>query len=186
MTMARKKWIILIAAVLLILLLSGKVANAANAVSPNLGVGTQRKSFLGDANQPRGIRNNNPGNLKMNNPQEGWLGSIDRSENTDGVFEQFLFYEYGLRAMLKLMRNKMNRDGHNSIRKLIYSWAPPIENDTEAYVAYVENKTSIPQNQVITTGDKDRIFLIAQAIESQENGKIVMTRTDFDKADALI
>lgn len=186
MTASAKKWIIVVAAVGLLLLLSSELAKAANVVAPNLGVGTQRKSFLGQADLPRGIRNNNPGNLKMTTPQQGWLGSIDRGENTDGVFEQFVFYGYGLRAMLKLMRNKMTRNGDNSIRKLIYSWAPPGENSTENYIAAVENVTGIPQNQVIDVNDKDRLFAIAQAIESQENGKVVMTRRDFDNAYALI
>ena len=50
----------------------------------------------------------------------------------------------------------------------------------------MENVTGIPQNQVIDANDKDRLFAIAQAIESQENGKVVMTRRDFDNAYNLI
>ena len=181
-----KKIAIVIAVIFFLLLLSRQVVKAANTVAPGLGLGTQKKSFLGRTDLPLGLRNNNPGNLKMTSPQQGWMGSINRAENTDGTFEQFLFYVYGLRAMLKLMRSKMKEEGKNTIRRLITTWAPPSENSTETYIAHVAEATGIPQNQPIDINDRDRLYALARAIELFENGQVVMTRTDFDQAFDLI
>lgn len=180
-----KKGIVVVLLVVLFFLLSGRVAKAANTISPDLGAGTNKKSFLGRNNLPRGIRNNNPGNLKITNPQQGWMGSIDASENKDGVFEQFLFYTYGLRAMLKLIQNKI-RAGDNTIRKLIRVWAPSSENDTEAYIRMVEQETGILQNLPLFLNNKEQLFAIAKAIEQHENGMSVMTEDDFNQAYNLI
>lgn len=181
-----KQVAIVLAILVFVLLLGRQVLKAANTVAPKLGLGTQRKSFLGRTDLPRGLRNNNPGNLKLTDPQQGWLGSIERPENTDGTFEQFLFYVYGLRAMIKLMRNKMKREGQNTIRRLIRSWAPPGENATEAYIANVAQASGIPQNQPIDINDRERLYALARAIELFENGQVVMSRTDFDQAFALL
>lgn len=181
-----KKVAIVFAFIVLLLLLSRQILKAANTVAPGLGLGTQRKSFLGRTDLARGLRNNNPGNLVLTEPQQGWMGSIDRPNNTDGTFEQFLFYVYGLRAMLKLMRNKMKVEGQNTIRRLITTWAPPSENATEAYIAQVADATGIPQNQPIDINDRERLYALARSIELFENGQTVMSRTDFDQAFALL
>lgn len=180
--MQRKGIIIAVVVVALLLLTAIGLRASPSGVGGALG---GEVSFLGRSDLPRGLRNNNPGNLKMTSPQQGWRGALDRSKNTDGVFEQFSSYHLGLRAMLKLVVNKIN-DGHSSIRKLIEQWAPRTENNTEAYIIHVERKTGIPQNQPISIYDTDRLFLLAKAMELHENGMEVMNRKQFDKAYAVI
>lgn len=52
----------------------------------------------------RGVRNNNPFNIKMSN-KNNWLGKVKHSSNTDGTFEQFISMKYGLRAGVRLLKN---------------------------------------------------------------------------------
>lgn len=48
---------------------------------------------------PRGIRNNNPLNIKIGN---NWLGEV--TDPTDPIFEQFVSMKYGLRAAFIILR----------------------------------------------------------------------------------
>lgn len=179
----QRKWIIIAVVIIALLLLTFIGLRAAPTTVSSVLSG--ELSYLGRTDFPRGIRNNNPGNLKMTNPQQGWRGALALSENSDGVFEQFDSYHFGLRAMLKLMTNKISA-GHSSIRKLIEVWAPRTENNTESYISHMESRTGIPQNQPISIYDRDRLFLLAKAIEYHENGMEVMSRKQFEKAYAAI
>lgn len=176
----------LLAILIFVLLVARQVVKANQRLSSPATGNNSKKSYLGMTNLPRGLRNNNPGNLILTAPPQGWLGSIEPQANTDDTFEQFFFYIYGLRAMLKLMRNKMHQEGRNTIRRLIGSWAPPNENQTEEYIAAVSVATGIPQNQPIDINDPERLYLLARSIELLENGQNIMTRTDFDQAFALL
>lgn len=116
---------------------------------------------------PRGIQNNNPGNLVITNIN--WQGKVPVSQNTDGKFEQFTSMAYGVRAMLKDLIDDIDNDGNNTIRKLITVYAPPRENDTEAYIKLVSSKTGIPENQPLTI-DKNTLLKVGSAITGVENG----------------
>ena len=95
-------------------------------------------SYLGRADLPRGMRNNNPGNLRISNNQ--WQGKVPVWENTDGEFEQFKEYRYGVRAMIKLIQNYI-RSGDNTLVTIISRYAPATENDTAAYIRAVAGAT---------------------------------------------
>ena len=89
--------------------------------------------------EPRGIRNNNPLNIRKGN---NWKG--ERPNQTDPAFEEFESMEYGIRAAIKLIRNKIQGKGKGhrplcTIRTLVSSWAPPCENKTEAYIRFVSS-----------------------------------------------
>ena len=99
----------------------------------------------------RGMRVNNPGNLKEFG--EAWQGRVTPS--SDPVFVEFRSYAYGLRAMIKLLQNYI-RQGNNTIRSILYRYAPTSENDTNSYVEYVEQKTGIPRNRRLT-GSKEEM-----------------------------
>lgn len=83
----------------------------------------------------RGMRNNNPGNLRIS--ANAWQGKIPVSENTDGAFEQFESMFYGVRAALVNMRSHYNR-GKNTVYKLVTTWAPYSDNPTDAVENYVD------------------------------------------------
>ena len=93
------------------------------------------RSFIGQYSLPLGLRNNNPGNLR---PGDNWQGAIGVNQNFI-VFENIL---WGLRAMATDIRTKIN-NGYNTIEKLITRYAPPIENNTAAYINAVSSYTGI-------------------------------------------
>lgn len=82
--------------------------------------------------KPRGIRNNNPLNIRVGN---SWRGEVEHP--TDHVFEQFQEMRYGVRAAFKILKNYITRHKLDTISKIVKRWAPANENDTEAYIKQV-------------------------------------------------
>jgi len=103
------------------------------------------KSFLNMPGYPRGLRNNNPGNLIYTGDQ--WRGMIGQDQ--DG-FVQFENIAWGLRALSIDLRGDIN-EGKNTIEKLIYEFAPPSENDTYSYIQNVSYYTGYTTEQLTPT-----------------------------------
>lgn len=129
-------------------------------------IADELKFVLGDKSLPRGIRNNNAGNLVQTNIP--WQGKIDLSENTDSRFEQFQDPVYGLRAMYKDIINDIKR-GANTLDKLITQYAPKFENNTQAYINFVAKETGLNPNEEIPL-NADVIVKLGKAIVVKENG----------------
>ncbi|AIB06995.1 hypothetical protein PE3_042 [Escherichia phage PE3-1] len=111
----------------------------------------------------RGIRNNNPGNIRVSKDQwEGMTGD-------DGAFVTFDSPESGVRALGKNLLS-YGRQGYDSIEKIINRWAPPNENDTKAYIDSVVAATGIPATQSLDLSDPDTLSSLAQAISFHETG----------------
>ncbi len=93
--------------------------------------------------KPRGIRNNNPLNIRRNATR--WQGA--REEQTDKSFVQFKTMAYGYRAAWKILQTYYDRfcgqEKPFTVRNIIERWAPPSENDTEAYIRNVLKLSSI-------------------------------------------
>ncbi|WP_157638324.1 structural protein [Flexithrix dorotheae] len=124
------------------------------------------KSFLNQiAVISRGLRNNNPGNLRLTSI--GWEGKVPNVQNTDGAFEQFQALPWGIRALAIDIRTKI-RKGLDTIDKIIRVYAPHTENDTHAYITRVVRLTGIAQHQKLTA-DKATIKKIIAAIIKVEN-----------------
>lgn len=83
--------------------------------------------------EPRGIRNNNPGNLRISGDQ--WLGLS--ATQTDNDFFQFISPYYGIRAMAKTLRTYYQKHDLKTIEKIIHRYAPTSENKTDSYVKSV-------------------------------------------------
>lgn len=115
------------------------------------------------ARQPRGIRNNNPGNIRRNAIH--WEGM--KAKQTDDSYIQFTDPRYGFRAMVRILRNYQRR-GLDTLRKIITTWAPPHENNTQAYVTAVADHLHIRPDELL---DLDRHLLaLLKAIHRHENG----------------
>lgn len=83
----------------------------------------------------RGLRNNNPGNIRYDGTP--WDGLADPP--SDGEFCIFTSPEYGIRAIAKIINNYITVDGvAPTVTAIITRWAPPTENDTAAYIADVQ------------------------------------------------
>ncbi|WP_343724941.1 hypothetical protein [Herbaspirillum huttiense] len=115
----------------------------------------------GSSRAPRGVRNNNPGNIEY--------GSFAKSQGavgSDGRFAVFNSMEEGIAATVALLQSYVQR-GFNTIRTIIGRWAPNGENNTEAYIASVAKKLGISADQKL---NQDQLGGVAQAIFGHENG----------------
>ena len=122
-------------------------------------------SYLGQSSFPRGIRNNNPGNLVKTSI--GWQGK--KSPNTDGRFEQFTAFVWGVRAQIKDVRGDIVNDGKNTIRKLITEYAPAFENNTSGYINQVTNGMNMNADTPLT-GSKEEMRKLLKIINRVECG----------------
>jgi len=116
--------------------------------------------------QARGIRNNNPGNIKLSNT--AWQGKVPNDQNTDGTFEQFQDMAHGIRAVYRLLITYANKHKLRTVDEIIDRWAPSGENSETARDNYkrfvlVEARTHIMQ----TPADLQKF---AAGIMSFENG----------------
>lgn len=80
----------------------------------------------------RGIANNNPGNIRHGSR---WLGLAP--VQNDSSFCTFSSMVYGIRALVCLLRTYHYKYDCNTLREVIYRYAPPCENNTWAYMQYV-------------------------------------------------
>lgn len=111
----------------------------------------------------RGIRNNNPGNIRVSKDQwEGMTGD-------DGAFVIFDTPDSGVRALAKNLMS-YGRQGYDSIEKIINRWAPPNENDTQSYISSVVAATGIPATQSIDLTNPDVLASLSEAIGYHETG----------------
>src|SRR5512139_351245 len=90
----------------------------------------------------RGVANNNPGNIdrgrtpwnnEIRDPKDPRLNAQQIWELTKGRFCVFPEEHWGLRA-LALNIQAHGRRGSDTVRKIVRGWAPPVENDTNAYI----------------------------------------------------
>ena len=114
---------------------------------------------------PRGIRNNNPLNIRVGNV---WLGEVKNP--TDPHFEQFNSMEYGLRAGFVLLRRYIRHYKRQTIEDIISSWAPSNENNTKAYIETVVKVSGIPSNRILHYSDKETMCKLVDAMCFVENG----------------
>lgn len=123
--------------------------------------------------EPRGIRNNNPLNIRKGN---NWKGEIQ--PQFDKSFEQFESMQYGIRAGFKILQNYIT--GYhglsakcNTIEKIITRWAPPKENNTPAYIQAVEKYTGIPRYQQLSFTERSFMVALVDAMIRVECGQPV-------------
>lgn len=115
---------------------------------------------------PRGIRNNNPGNIRHTSTK--WDGLADPP--SDGTFCRFVDPEHGIRAIAKIVTTYYEKRGIATVRGIIDRWAPPVENDTAAYIDHVCQRTGLGADQVIDPREIGIMPSIVAAIILHENG----------------
>ena len=116
--------------------------------------------------QPRGIRNNNPGNIRLGDPWQGLA-----AQQTDGAFCQFTAPTYGIRALCRVLITYQDKHGLRSIREIISRWAPPNENNTGAYVDAVAKATRHSPTTQLDMHSYEDLKAVASAIIVHENGR---------------
>lgn len=112
---------------------------------------------------PRGIRNNNPGNLERTGI--AWKGMSP--QQGDPRFIVFSEPKWGVRALARVLKTYEGR-GLDTVRAIVNRWAPPTENNTSAYVAAVARALGVsPDARIDVTA---RLPELAGAIIRHENG----------------
>lgn len=114
---------------------------------------------------PRGIRNNNPLNIRIGNT---WLG--ERRNPTDPAFEEFVAIEYGYRAAFCILRRYIRRYHKNTISAIVSTWAPSSENNTQRYIDFVADKMKMRPDETIHYSDVDRMTQLVAAMQLMECG----------------
>ena len=90
--------------------------------------------------EARGIRNNNPLNIRRS--ADKWQGL--KAQQEDREFFQFESMAYGWRAAFRLLcHTYYKKYGLKTIRAIINRWAPPKENNTLYYIRSVAERTGI-------------------------------------------
>ena len=90
--------------------------------------------------EPRGIRNNNPLNIRRSGDK--WQGL--KAQQEDREFFQFSEMKWGWRAAFVILcKTYYGKYKLKTIRALITRWAPPKENNTEAYIRRVTDRIGI-------------------------------------------
>ena len=108
---------------------------------------------------PRGIRNNNPLNIRQGSK---WRGL--RREQTDKAFCQFVSIRYGLRAGFVLLRRYIQRYQLRTVPAIVSRWAPISENDTKRYISIVCARAKISSYEVISITDKNQMCALVEAM----------------------
>lgn len=116
--------------------------------------------------QPRGLRNNNPGNLRRSKDQ--WQGL--RAEQTDPDFFQFEAMKWGYRALIRTLQNYRRKHSCQTVADFIRRWAPETENHTTAYITAVCRKMQVPTAFVPDVDEQGTMCALAAAISEVENG----------------
>lgn len=127
----------------------------------------EKENHKADINmRPRGLRNNNPGNLRLS--KDNWKGLRSKQEDRD--FFQFVSVEYGYRALIITLQNYRRKHDCWNIRDFITRYAPPSENNTESYIKTVCKKMGVPDLWCPNVDDKVTMIMFASAISYVENG----------------
>ncbi|MGX9965921.1 hypothetical protein ACVFYP_21525 [Roseomonas sp. F4] len=123
----------------------------------------------------RSWRNNNPGNIIK--------GSFTLSAGAigdDGAFAIFPDAQTGREAIVTLLRSASYRG--LSLRDGIFRYAPPSENDSGKYVAFVVAETGIAETEVLGSLPGAKLRAIAQAIQTMEGWKVGAERLNAPSA----
>ena len=116
---------------------------------------------------PRGIRNNNPGNIRHG---QNWEGLNSEGRRIDSAFCVFKSPVYGIRALAKVLMNYKRVYKLNTVRQIIGRYAPPNENQTLAYIQAVSKQIGVYPDMVIDVEERGILTVFIKAIIRMENG----------------
>ena len=114
---------------------------------------------------PRGIRNKNPGNIKLGTD---WDGLAD--EQSDPTFCVFKETVWGVRALMRILLVYRFHHKKYTTDDIISRWAPPSENDTTAYINFVCKETEFNPMDKLENSMEHYLPLVKSVIR-MENGQ---------------
>ncbi len=143
--------------------ITGGISDAMSNITDSIGL-----------TQPRGIRNNNPGNIRyIADPAQAWNGQV----GNDGGYGIYDTAAHGVRALGHQLMDYANR-GLTSVAAIITTWAPAADsNNTAAYIADVSQQLGVnPTDQLDVANTLPQL---TAAIIQHENGQQPYSTTDI-------
>lgn len=147
-------------------------------------------------NMPRGMRNNNPLNIRRG--IKPWVGEqpyvrvVDNNGDMeqelkyyDRTFCQFACLEQGFRAAFILLKKYIIRYDLNTIEEIIARWAPENENNTKHYINMVAMWAMIDRKEVIDFYDKMQMVNVVNAMVKVECGQKWEPLADDERTKAM-
>ncbi len=115
-------------------------------------------------------RNNNPGNC-----HSGSTSAKFNEIGKNGSFAIFPSYSDGYDCMEYVV---FNNYGSYTIAGMVEKYAPPEENDTEAYIRMIVNETGLGRNTVLNSlnsSNRKKLLEVMIKMEGTKKGRVVYT-----------
>ena len=122
----------------------------------------------------RNWRNNNPGNIEYGQFSQR-MGAI----GTDGRFAVFPTLDSGTKAKEELLFGERSNYKNLSIAAAISRYAPPSENNTQAYIAAVTNAIGVKDSTILaqlSPSDRSKFLETITRQEGFKEGSVVQAR----------
>lgn len=121
---------------------------------------------------PRGVRNNNPGNIEKGAPWQGLMPRARQSpeQRREERFAVFAAPKWGFRAMARTLITYQDKHGVRTMREALARWAPPSENATDRYVEAVADATGLDPDEPLDFTRYAVLAPLVTAIARHENG----------------
>jgi hypothetical protein len=117
----------------------------------------------------RNDRTNNPGMLRYTPTSRDEYGAIGGDRNAqDGPMAVFATKEAGSAALDANLHKYNKKYGLSTIRGIIEKWAPPNENDTEAYISKLSKELNVGPNDKLDMDDPKVIAALGKNIAKVE------------------
>lgn len=120
----------------------------------------------------RAVRNNNALNIETGDP---WQGLMPRNQMTveqanEQRFCVFLSPRWGFRAAARLLIKYKDKYQADTLKEIISRWAPPSENPTDDYIAFVSALTGFTPDEKIDVYQYAVAFPLIKAMAQRECG----------------
>ncbi|MCR2795512.1 hypothetical protein NQ094_05610 [Enterobacter kobei] len=130
--------------------------------------------WIAPKSAPRGIRNNNPGNLNFAN-QAG----ATKEGGEGGRFAVFESMQHGIAALYKQLQIYFKK-GINTLSSIVKTYAPASDNNNvDSYISALTKATGKGANEVLDSGDTATIARLMKGIVDHENGKGYISSSDI-------
>ena len=126
----------------------------------------------GKAALERGVRNNNPLNIKKK-VSNAWDG-IAEDQSGDSIFATFESAEYGIRAALRTLVTYQNKHKLRTPSEMLARWAPPSENIVSDYVATVKDLSGLSMDDPMVIGNNQKTLDLIRSMVAMENSQKAM------------
>ena len=145
---------------------------------------------------PRGIRNNNPGNIRVGDKWQGLMDPADMTaaQKREKEFCVFAEPKWGIRALARLLIAYKDKHGLNTVAGIINRWAPPkgksptkgaYTQNTSGYIAHVCALTGFGPDEAIDVYRYEVMRPLVEAITLHENGIKEMPYDDLTIREGL-